>query len=123
MRGEAAEAPKRFYHYLIRTEYRYDVKDSSATLGMTIREGARLAFLSFLHVEGCPFGADLSSAFGAPLLQGATQQSCKNAEPSQGLLPHIVIASEARNLPCTTVKRRAPDEEQTKHPRDFIITS
>ena len=50
--------------------------------------------LSFHHVEGCPFGADLSSAFGAPLLQGATQQSCKNAEPSQGLLPHIVISSE-----------------------------
>ena len=54
--------------------------------------------LSFHHVEGCPFGADLSSAFGAPLLQGATQQSCKNADPSQGLLPHIVISSEARNL-------------------------
>ena len=43
--------------------------------------------LSFLHVEGCPFGADLSSAFGAPLLQGATQRSCKNVAPSQGLLP------------------------------------
>ena len=43
---------------------------------------------SFLHVEGCPFGADLSSAFGAPLLQGAAQLSCKNAAPSQGLPPH-----------------------------------
>ena len=75
------------------------------------------------HVKGCPCGADLSSAFGAPLLQGATQQSCKNADPSQGLLPHIVISSAARNLPCTTVKRRASDEEQPKHPRDFIITS
>ena len=63
-------------------------------------------FFSFLHVEGCPFGADLSSAFGAPLLQGATQRSCKNADPSQGLLP-LVISSAARNLPCTTVKRRA----------------
>ena len=50
--------------------------------------------LSFLHVEGCPFGADLSSAFGAPLLQGATQRSCKNADPSLGLLPHIIISSE-----------------------------
>ena len=54
--------------------------------------------LSFLLVEGCPCGADLSSAFGAPLLQGATQQSRKNADPSQGRLPHIVISSEARNL-------------------------
>ena len=51
------------------------------------RERAISHSLSFHHVEGCPFGADLSSAFGAPLLQGATQQSCKNADPSQGLLP------------------------------------
>ena len=35
--------------------------------------------LSFLLVEGCPCGADLSSAFGAPLLQGATLLACKNA--------------------------------------------
>ena len=87
------------------------------------RERAISHSLSFLHVEGCPCGADLSSAFGAPLLQGATQQSCKNADPSQGLLPHIVISSEARNLPCTTIKRRASDEEQPKHLGDFIITS
>ena len=69
------------------------------------RERAISHSLSFFHIEGCPFGADLSSAFGAPLLQGATQQSCKNADPSQGLLPHIVISSAARNLPCTPVKR------------------
>ena len=52
--------------------------------------------LSFFPVEGCPYGADLSSAFGAPLLQGATQQSCKNADPSQGLLPYIVISSKKK---------------------------
>ena len=34
--------------------------------------------LSSLPVEGCPCGADLSSAFGAPLLQGATLLACKN---------------------------------------------
>ena len=28
----------RFYHCLISTEYRYDVKDPSATLGMTIQK-------------------------------------------------------------------------------------
>ena len=71
------------------------------------RERAISHSLSFFHIEGCPFGADLSSAFGAPLLQGATQQSCKNADPSQGLLPRIVISSKARNPPCTPVKRRA----------------
>ena len=35
--------------------------------------------LSSLLVEGCPCGADLSSAFGAPLLQGATLLACQNA--------------------------------------------
>ena len=39
------------------------------------------------------------------------------------VLPPLVISSAARNLPRTTVKRRASDEEQPKHPRDFIITS
>ena len=34
--------------------------------------------LSSLLVEGCPCGADLSSAFGAPLLQGAALLACKN---------------------------------------------
>ena len=34
--------------------------------------------LSSRLVEGCPCGADLSSAFGAPLLQGATLLACKN---------------------------------------------
>ena len=41
MRGGA---PTRFYHYLISTEYRYDEKDPSAPLGMTIRETAFLIF-------------------------------------------------------------------------------
>ena len=35
--------------------------------------------LSSRLVEGCPCGADLSSAFGAPLLQGAALLTCKNA--------------------------------------------
>ena len=35
--------------------------------------------LSSLLVEGYPCGADLSSAFGAPLLQGAALLACKNA--------------------------------------------
>ena len=43
--------------------------------------------LSFLHVEGCPWGADLSSAFGAPLLQGATPLACKSATPKRHSLP------------------------------------
>ena len=86
------------------------------------RERAISHSLSFLHVEGCPFGADPSSAFGVPLLQGATPLACKSATPKRHSLPDGKV-NEMRNLPCTTVKRRAADEEQPKHPRDFIITS
>ena len=43
------------------------------------RERAISHWLSSLLVEGCPCGADLSSAFGAPLLQGAALLACKNA--------------------------------------------
>ena len=110
--------------YLISTEYRYDIKDPSVTLRMTIREADYLTWLFIRPRRRLPLRGSLSSAFGAPLLQGATQKSCKNADPSQGLLPpHIVISSVGRNLPCTTIKRRASVEEQPKHPHDFIITS
>ena len=51
------------------------------------RERAISHSLSFLHVEGCPCGADLSSAFGAPLLQGATPLACKSATPKRHSLP------------------------------------
>ena len=47
----------------------------------------------------------------------------ENALPCITVLPPLVISSAARNLPCTTAKRRASDEEQPKHSRDFIITS
>lgn len=47
----------------------------------------------------------------------------ENALPRITVLPPLVISSKARNLPCTTVKWRASDEKQPKHPRDFIITS
>ena len=98
-------------------------KDPSAPLGMTIREAGYLTWLFIRSSRRLPLRGSLSSAFGAPLLQGAAPLACKSADPSQGLLPRIVISSEARNLPCTTVKRRASDEEQPKHLGDFIITS
>ena len=44
--------------------------------------------LSSLLAEGCPCGADLSSAFGAPLLQGAAQRSCKSAVYENAASPH-----------------------------------
>ena len=51
------------------------------------RERAISHSLSFLHAEGCPFWADLSSAVGAPLLQGATPLACKSATPKRYSLP------------------------------------
>ena len=126
--GERQMRSSRSTHAILSLPHKYSVPlRRKRSLGFArdddTRERAISHSLSFFHIEGCPFGADLSSAFGAPLLQGATQKSCKNADPSQGLLPHIVISSVARNLPCTTVKRRASDEEQPKHLGDFIITS
>ena len=126
--GERQMRSNRSTHAILSLPHKYRVPlRRKRSLGYArdddTRERAISHSLSFLHVEGCPCGADLSFAFGAPLLQGATPLACKNADPSQGLLPHIVISSAARNLPCTTVKRRASDEEQPKHPRDFIITS
>ena len=54
---------------------------------MTIQDNAHLTFAFIPLRRRLPLRGSLSSAFGAPLLQGATQQSCKNADPSQGLLP------------------------------------
>ena len=126
--GERQMRSSRSAHAILSLPHKYRVPlRRKRSLGYARDEDTRERAISHGfssdHVEGCPFGADLSSAFGAPLLQGATQQSCKNADPSQGLLPRIVISSEARNLPCTPVKRRASDEEQPKHLGDFIITS
>ena len=126
--GERQMRSSRSTHAILSLPHKYRVplrrkRSLGSARDEDTRERAISHGFSSDHVEGCPFGADLSSAFGAPLLQGATQQSCKNADPSQGLLPHIVISSVARNLPCTTVNRRASDEEQPKHLGDFIITS
>ena len=52
------------------------------SLGSAFDDDARgraiLHPLSSLLVEGCPCGADLSSAFGVPLLQGAALLACQN---------------------------------------------
>ena len=126
--GERQMRSSRSTHAILSLPHKYRVPlRRKRSLGYARDEDTRERAISHGfssdHVEGCPFGADLSSAFGAPLLQGATQKSCKNADLSQGLLPHIVISIVARNLPCTTVNRRASDEEQPKHLGDFIITS
>ena len=126
--GERQMRSSRSTHAILSLPHKYRVPlRHKRSLGSARDDETREAdYLTWLFIRPrrrLPLRGSLSSAFGAPLLQGTTQQSCKNADPSQGLLPHIVISSVARNLPCTPVKRRASDEEQPKHLGDFIITS
>ena len=125
--GERQLRSSRSTHAILSLPHKYRVplrrKRSRAPRGMTIREAGYLTWLFIRTRKRLPLRGSLSSAFGAPLLQGATPLACKNADPSQCLLPHIVISSAARDLPCTTIKRRASDEKQPKHLGDFIITS
>ena len=71
--------------------------------------------LSSLLVEGCPYGADLSSAFGAPLLQGAALLACKNGicERNQYSLKYENTAS--LTFPFT------PLREPTSAPSDRLL--
>ena len=98
--------------------------------------------LSSLLVEGCPCGADLSSAFGAPLLQGATLLACKNgicernqyslkyentAFPTQKPSPLGKVASEARRIGRWRYENerdkasQAGDAEGQRHKNTFFL--
>ena len=79
---------------------------SKAAIEMTKREDG-LSHIS-LHPAA---GANLCP-FGAPPSRGRREKSkillaMGKAAKREYRLPRIVISSEARNLPCTTVKRRA----------------
>ena len=54
-------------------------KDPQAPLGMTIRGNAHLTFAFIPLRRRLPLRGSLSSAFGAPLLQGATPLSWKSS--------------------------------------------
>ncbi len=98
--------------------------------------------LSSLLVEGCPCGADLSSAFGASLLQGATLLACKNgicernqyspkyentAFPAQKPSPLGKVASEARRIGQWRYENerdkasQAGDAEGRRHKNTFSL--
>ena len=81
---------------------------------MTIQGNAHLTFAFILLRRRLPLRGSLSSAFGAPLLQGAAQLSCKSSasKNNETRIPSIVISSGARNLPCTPVKQRAWDDDK-----------
>ena len=89
--GERQMRSSRSTHAILSLPHKYRVplrrKRVRTTLGMTIREAGYLTWLFIRPRRRLPLWGSLSSAFGAPLLQGATQKSCKNADPSQGLLP------------------------------------
>ena len=87
------------------------------------RERAISHSLSFLHVEGCPFGAVYPPPSARPFFKELHNSHVKTLILRKVSFPYIVISSAARNLPCTTAKRRTSDEEQPKHLGDFIITS
>ena len=90
--GERQMRSSRSTHAILSLPHKYRVPlRHKRSLGYArdddTRERAISHSLSFLHVEGCPCGADLSSAFGAPLLQGATPLACKSATPKRHSLP------------------------------------
>ena len=62
-------------------------KDPSAPHGMTIRETGYLTWLFIRSRRKLPLRGSLSSAFGAPLLQGAAPLACKSADPSATHFP------------------------------------
>jgi len=74
--------------------------------------------LSSLLVEGCPCGADLSSAFGAPLLQGAALLACKN-----GICERNQYSLKYENTAFPTLKHypRGEDGERSETDRAVAV--
>ena len=90
--GERQMRSSRSTHAILSLPHKYRVPlRRKRSLGYArdddTRERAISHDFSSDHVEGCPFGADLSSAFGEPLLQGATLLACKSATPKRHFLP------------------------------------
>ena len=82
--GERQMRSSRSTHAILSLPHKYRVPlRRKRSLGYARDEDTRERAISHGfssdHVEGCPCGADLSSAFGAPLLQGAALLACKNA--------------------------------------------
>ena len=78
-------------HAILSLPHKYRIplrrKRPSAPLGMTIREAGYLTWLFIRSSRRLPLRGSLSSAFGAPLLQGATPLACKSATPKRHFLP------------------------------------
>ena len=89
--GERQLKSSRSTHAILSLPHKYRVplrrKRSRAPLGMTIREAGYLTWLFIRPRRRLPLRGSLSSAFGAPLLQGATPLACKSATPKRHSLP------------------------------------
>ena len=84
------------------------------------RERAISHSLSFRYAEGCPCGAVYPPPSARPFFKGPL--SCHVKAPlvktTKRESPRIVISSGARNLPCTSVKQRAWDDDKRNTPGD-----
>ncbi len=89
--GERQMRSSRSTHAILSLPHKYRVplrrKRVRTTLGMTIREAGYLTWLFIRPRRRLPLRGSLSSAFGAPLLQGATPLACKSATPKRHSLP------------------------------------
>ena len=112
--GERQMRSSRSTHAILSLPHKYRVPlRRKRSLGYArdddTRERAISHSLSFFHIEGCPFGADLSSAFGAPLLQGAAPLACKSATPKRHSLPDGKV-NEMR-IPPSLYQKPSPQGE------------
>ena len=94
--------------------------------------------LSSLLVEGCPCGADLSSAFGAPLLQGGYSTGMQKTQSARKIsivrntriplsphksLPRVgKVASEARRIGCWRYENERDKASQVSEMRTPLPT-
>ena len=78
-------------HAILALPHKYRVplrrKRVRTTLGMTKREADYLTWLFIRPCRRLPLRGTLSSAFGAPLFQGAAPLACKCAAPKRHFLP------------------------------------
>ena len=72
--------------------------------------------LSSLLVEGCPCGADLSSAFGVPLLQGAALLACQN-----GICERNQYSLKYENIAFPTLKHYPRGERGKRSEMDRVL--
>ena len=86
---------------------------SRAPHGMTKREAGYLTWLFFRSHRRLPLRGSLSSAFGAPLLQGATQKSCKSAMHKRHSLPDGKV-NEMR-IPLSPYRHFERSEKSSLH--------